>query len=157
MKSYLEAENPNAEAEFPYLVREVVHGMSTTLDPAFHTMHLHSDVQFLYVEDGTVDVETLGAFVTVKKNEAIFLAPNVVHCIRATQTAHYYNFLFPSDQLRFLPGSPANDDLEPVLDGMSLPLCPLTDRVPWQRDAIARLEMLVRFTKTRPPAYAATI
>lgn len=157
MKSYLEAENPNAEAEFPYLVREVVHGMSTTFDPAFHTMHWHSDVQFLYVEDGTVDVETLGAFVTVKKNEAIFLAPNVVHCIRATQTAHYYNFLFPSDQLRFLPGSPANDDLEPVLDGMSLPLCPLTDRVPWQRDAIARLEMLVRFTKTRPPAYAATI
>ena len=68
MKSYLEAENPNAEAEFPYLVREVVHGMSTTFDPAFHTMHWHSDVQFLYVEDGTVDVETLGAFVTVKKN-----------------------------------------------------------------------------------------
>ena len=67
MKSYLEAENPNAEAEFPYLVCEVVHGMSTTFDPAFHTMHWHSDVQFLYVEDGTVDVETLGAFVTVKK------------------------------------------------------------------------------------------
>ena len=70
---YLEAENPNAESAFPYLVREVVHGRSTTFDPAFHTMHWHSDVQFLYVAEGTVDVQTLAALATVTKNEAIFL------------------------------------------------------------------------------------
>lgn len=155
--AYLEAENPNAETAFPYLVREVAHGRSTTFDPAFHTMHWHSDVQFLYVADGTVDVQTLAARATVKKNEAIYLAPNVVHCIRAAQTAHYYNFLFPEGQLHFLPGSPANDDLAPVLDGTSLPLFPLTDGAPWERDALARLQALVRFTKERPPIHAATI
>lgn len=154
---YLEAENPNAESAFPYLVREVVHGRSTTFDPAFHTMHWHSDVQFLYVAEGTVDVQTLAALATVKKNEAIFLAPNVVHCIRAAQTAHYYNFLFPADQLRFLPGSPANDDLAPVLDGTSLPLFSITAAEPWERDALSRLQELVHFTKERPAAYAATI
>ncbi len=155
--SYFEAENPNAEAAFPYLVREVAHGKSTTFDPAFHTMHWHSDVQFLYVADGTVDVQTLDALATVKKNEALFLAPNVVHCIRAAQTAHYYNFLFPADQLRFLPGSPANDDLAPVLDGTSLPLFRLTAAESWQREALALLQALTRFTKERPPAFSATI
>ena len=85
------------------------------------------------------------------------LAPNVVHCIRAAQTAHYYNFLFPADQLRFLPGSPANDDLAPVLDGTSLPLFRLTAAESWQREALARLQALTRFTKERPPAFSATI
>lgn len=156
-KSYPETTNPNAAQAFPYLVREVRSGRSTTFDPGFHVMHWHSDVQFLYAADGTVDVQTLHATYTVHPGEGLFLSRDVVHCIRAAQTAHYYNFIYPADQLHFAPGSPANDDLAPILDGTSLPVCPLTMETDWGRRALAQLQELAAFTEEQPDAYAANI
>ena len=48
-EKYIETANPNAAGDFPYMVREVAGGKSLTVDPAFHVMHWHADLQFLLV------------------------------------------------------------------------------------------------------------
>lgn len=156
-ESYLEATNPSAAKAFPYLVRETAHGESLTFDPAFHIMHWHDDLQFLYAADGVIDVQTLREHVTVQRGEGIFINKDVVHCIEAGKDAHYYSFLYPANQLRFLPGSPANDDLAAVLDGDALPLCLLTEATEWERHALALLRELLQFTTERPAAYALNV
>ncbi len=151
---YIEAENPNAAEAFPYCVRETAYGKTLSFDPAFHVMHWHDDVQFLYVEDGTIEVQTLEDLVTIRQGEGCFLGKDVVHCVRSTKTAHYYNFLYPADRLRFATDSPANDDIALVTSGAALPICPLTDATNWGHRALALLRDLVGFTQQEPNAFA---
>lgn len=150
---YIEAENPNAAEAFPYCVRETAYGITLSFDPAFHVMHWHDDVQFLYVAEGTIEVQTLEDLVTIRQGEGCFLGKDVVHCVRSTKTAHYYNFLYPADRLRLAPDSPANDDIALVTSGTALPLCPLTAATDWERRALALLQELVSFTKETPDAF----
>ena len=150
---YIEAENPNAAEAFPYCVRETAYGRTLSFDPAFHVMHWHDDVQFLYVAEGTIEVQTLEDLVTIRQGEGCFLGKDVVHCVRSTKTAHYYNFLYPADRLRLAPDSPANDDIALVTSGTALPLCPLTAATDWERRALALLQELVSFTKETPDAF----
>ena len=151
---YIEAENPNAGEAFPYCVRETAFGKTLSFDLAFHVMHWHDDVQFLYVEDGTIEVQTLEDLVTIRQGEGCFLGKDVVHCVRSTKTAHYYNFLYPADRLRFATDSPANDDIALVTSGTALPFYPLTAATNWERRALALLQELVGFTKETPDAFS---
>lgn len=154
---YRKAENPNALKEFPYLVREVVHGHSTPYDPCFHVMHWHPELQFLYVENGTIQVQTLQTAVFVGKGESIFINKDMIHCIQAvgdSASTHYFNLLFPADVLRFYPGCPANDELAFVLDGSSLPLYHLTAGTDWEKKALSLLQELVAFQHQAPGCYA---
>lgn len=154
--SYLEAENPNAATPFPYCVRETLYGKAAPTDPGFHVMHWHDDLQFLYVADGTIEIQTLEDRLTVPQGEGAFLSKGVVHCIHSTEADHYYNLLYPADELRFLPGLPglpANDDIARVLDGTSLPLCPLTQKTAWERHAIHLLQELAAFAAQPPDFY----
>ncbi|MGN0941754.1 MAG: helix-turn-helix domain-containing protein [Selenomonadaceae bacterium] len=153
-EKYIETANPNAAGDFPYMVREVAGGKSLTIDPAFHVMHWHADLQFLLVTEGSARVETLSDAVNVSAGEAIFIGKNVVHCVLAESDAHYYNFLFPADLLRFYAGCPANDDLSAVLGGDALPLCRITSDTEWGSAALSHLERLRRFDEAKPNFYA---
>lgn len=160
-KTYMKAANPNVSTDFPYLVREVAQGHSLSYDPYFHSMHWHPDLQFLYVVHGTLFVQTLEEKLLVKEGEGLFINKDVVHCIQTTvesaDSAHYYNFLFPADQLRFYPGCPANDELARLLDGTSLPMRKLSGVEEWERETLHLLQALAdreKRSKEEPALYA---
>ena len=94
-QNYINSINLNTDADFPYLVLEVVNGHSYPLNPGFRVMHWHEDVQFIYVLEGTVHVQTLNNEVELQSSEGIFINRNVVHLVKQTNNCHYMSFVFP--------------------------------------------------------------
>lgn len=151
--NYLNTPNENASKPFPYLVREVAQGRSTPRDPGFHLMHWHDDIQFLYVAEGSIRLQTLQDTTLVQAGEAIFINQRVVHLVVSSDDSHYFNLLFPANLLQFYPGCPANDDIAAVLDAKRLPICPLSVTQDWCRPALQLLEELAGFTRQKPIYY----
>lgn len=152
-KEYLNSINPNREKPFPYLVREIFHGKSSTPDPGFHIMHWHEEFQFLYVSSGSLSVQTLSETMNLSTGEALYLGPEVIHRIEAPPDTHYYNFLFPAKILRFYPGCPANEYLSAFFTGDFMSPVHLFPTIPWCRQALEKLEELVRLENEKPSLY----
>lgn len=58
-EKYINSINLNSQTDFPYLVLDVVNDRSYPRNPGFHVMHWHEDLQFGYVLEGAVVLETL--------------------------------------------------------------------------------------------------
>lgn len=112
---YINSVNLNSNTNFPYLVLNVINDNSYPLNPGFHVMHWHEDIQFIYVLDGTIEVITLENRTILRKGEGIFINKNVVHLVDKIDNCHYNSFIFPDYFLRFYVGSPAEQIVSGII------------------------------------------
>ncbi|MEE3452439.1 cupin domain-containing protein [Dialister sp.] len=117
-------------------------------------MHWHEEFQFIYVSSGSLTVHTLSDTLKLSEGEALYLGPEVIHCIEAPVDAHYYNFPSSAKVLRFYPGCPANEDLSALFAENFISFAPLSPVLPWARESLDLLKDLARFEKDKPPFYA---
>lgn len=91
-------------------------------NPGFQVMHWHEDLQFIYVNDGEIEVVTLSGRELIKQGEGVFINKNVVHLVENVGTCHYNSFIFPDRFLKFYSGSPAERMVNEVVGCSELPL-----------------------------------
>ncbi len=120
--TYINSVNLNQNTNFPYLVLNVLGDESYPRNPGFQVMHWHEDLQFIYVNDGEIEVVTLSRHELIKQGEGVFINKNVVHLVEKVGTCHYISFIFPDRFLKFYSGSPAERMVNKVVGCSELPL-----------------------------------
>ena len=68
-EQYINSVNLNIDTDFPYLVLDVINDNSFPRNPGFHVMHWHEDLQFIFVLDGTIEVQTLDTSVLIRTGD----------------------------------------------------------------------------------------
>lgn len=121
-ETYINSVNLNDGTAFPYLVLEVINDKSYPQNPGFQVMHWHTDLQFIYVLSGEIEVVTLSDKVSLRQGEGIFINANVVHLAQKVNACHYSSFIFPDRFLRFYPGSPAERMVDKIAGQPGLPI-----------------------------------
>lgn len=119
-ETHINSVNLNNNTNFPYLVLNVINDNSYPLNPGFHVMHWHEDIQFIYVLDGTIEVITLDDHTLLHKGEGIFINKNIVHLVNKIDNCHYNSFIFPDYFLRFYVGSPAEQIVSSIIGRKNL-------------------------------------
>lgn len=106
MNKYINSKNVNAQSDFPYLVLDVINHHANPINPGFSVMHWHSDLQFIYVLKGTVQIKVLEKTKYLSAGDGAFINQNVVHQVIHQNNSHYRSFIFPSYFLEFYFGGP---------------------------------------------------
>lgn len=151
---YINSVNLNIHTNFPYLVLDVVNDNSYPRNPGFRVMHWHEDLQFIYVLDGTIAVQTLNAAVEIQAGEGIFINKDVVHHVRRLENCHYNSFLFPAYFLEFYAGSPVKDFVDSVTMNEQLPYIHFTPAIQWHRTMTELLQQLAELERDKTDLYA---
>ena len=147
-ESYINSVNLNINTDFPYLVLNVINDKSYPRNPGFQVMHWHEDLQFIYVLDGTIEVQTLNEVVQIQAGEAVFINKNVVHYVKRLGSCHYNSFIFPAYFLEFYAGSPAKAFVDSVTLSEQFFLFHFTPAVDCHRDDILRQLVELKENKT---------
>ena len=150
---YLNSVNLNEHTQFPYLVLDVVNDNEQPRNPGFQIMHWHEDLQFIYVREGMVEVQTLDDHVRVCAGEAFFVNQQVVHYVRRLEACHYNSFIFPSYFLSFYTGSPAKAMVERVTANKQVPFLHFLPEVEWHKRVIDLLEQLCKMEQEKDDFY----
>ena len=124
---YINSVNLNQNANFPYLVLNVINGNSYPRNPGFRVMHWHEDIQFIYVLDGKIEVVTLESRTELHKGDGFFINKNVVHLVDKVDACHYNSFIFPDYFLRFYLGSPAEQIVSQITSLEDFPVFPIVN------------------------------
>lgn len=66
-KNYLNSINLNINTDFPYLFLNVIKNEAYPKNPGFQVMHWHNDLQFIYILEGEIIVQTLDDKIIVEK------------------------------------------------------------------------------------------
>lgn len=114
-KQFINSINLNAEMDFPYLVLEIINENSYPRNPGFQVMHWHEDLQFIYLHEGKIEIQTLFDTIFINAGEGVFINKNVVHHVKRCGTCHYNSFLFPDYFLKFYFGSPASNFVDSIV------------------------------------------
>ena len=150
---FINSVNLNAASEFPYLVLNVIDEHSYPLNPGFRVMHWHTDLQFIYVLDGEIEIKTLDTVVRVGAESGVFINQNVVHLVRTNGPSHYNSFLFPAYFLAFYPGSPASSFVKSVVGNERLPLYCFLKENETDAPILAALQNLCALEKNKTNLY----
>ena len=78
-ETFINSVNLNARTDFPYLVLDGINGQSYPRTPGFQVMHWHEDLEFTYLTEGFIEVQTLVGTVPLRPGEGVFVNKNVVH------------------------------------------------------------------------------
>ena len=120
--SYLNSVNLNAGTDFPYLVLDVTGDRGYPRNPGFRVMHWHEDLQFIYVLEGDITIQTLDAKITLHEGEAVFINRDVVHLVMPDGPCHYNSFIFPDYFLKFYSESPAGILVDKIVGHPQIPV-----------------------------------
>lgn len=150
---FINSVNLNAGTDFPYLVLEIINEQSFPRNPGFQVMHWHEDIQFIYVLEGEISIQTLYDNSAVRTGEGVFINKNVVHLVEHQGPCHYYSFVFPDYFLKFYFGSPAAGFVEKIVGKDQLPAYVFTENCPWCRRVLARLKELALLERNKNEFY----
>ena len=122
MNKYINSKNINAQSDFPYLILDVINHHANPINPGFNVMHWHSDLQFIYVLKGTVNIRTLEKAENLSAGAGAFINQNVVHQVIHQNNSHYRSFIFPTYFLEFYFGGPTQRLVEELTLNSNLEL-----------------------------------
>lgn len=151
---YINSVNLNQDSDFPYLVLDVVNDQAYPRNPGFRVFHWHEDLQFIYVLEGTIELQTLEDSVRLSAGEGIFINKNVVHYVGRIGPCHYNSFLVPVHFLEFYPGSPARSMVEAVTASRSLTWYRFAPETDWCRQVLDILRGLCELEKRKDKWYS---
>lgn len=146
---YLNSVNLNANTGFPYLIMDIVKGVSVPEPPGFNIYHWHEDFQFIVCYEGETYVHTLEKMYVIKKRCGILINKNVVHFVAGSEDHHYKSFVFPDYFVSFYQGSPANNFVHKLSECKSLPIIEINCEFTWQSEIIKKLKTLARLENKR--------
>lgn len=152
-RHFINSVNLNSKTDFPYLVLDVAGNTSCPRTPSFGLMHWHEDIQFIYVLNGTINVQTLDTDVRIHTGEAVFINKNVVHLIKRLGDCRYNSFIFPAYFLEFYTGSPAKVFVDSITANDSITLLPITAALDWQKDMLSLLLQLAEIEQNKTEFY----
>ncbi len=152
-QSYINSVNLKADTEFPYLVLEVIGGHSYPLNPGFRVMHWHEDLQYIYVLEGTIRMQTLNDEIELQKGDGFFLNKQVVHLVNQTNGCHYMSFVFPERILKFYSGCPANTVVSNLIGQEKIAFCSFSKHQSWCEPILHKLQQLAVMEKNKPEFY----
>ena len=152
-EQYINSVNLNANTEFPYLVLDVINDTAYPRNLGFQVMHWHEDLQFIYVIDGMIEIQTLDNIIQVSTGEAFFINKNVVHYVKKLGSCHYNSFLFPAYFLEFYPGSPTKALVDTVTTNAQLNFLHFVPTVQWHRMVISLLFELSELEQNKSEFY----
>lgn len=152
-KKYINSINLNINTDFPYVVIDVINNKSYPRNKGFQGMHWHEDLQFIYVLNGVIEVQTLNNIVQIKEGEALFVNKNVVHYIKQFGNCHYNSFLFPAYFLEFYAGSPAKTFVDIVTANSQFSIFQFTPTTNWQKSVILILQQLAEIERSKTEFY----
>lgn len=151
--SYVNSRNVNANSDFPYLVLNRKNNTTVPVTPGFHVYHWHTDLQFVYVMEGTVCVKTLEKKEVLHAGEGIFINKNVVHMTDQMGECMYKCFIFPEQMVSFYPGSPVMRITQTITDNPAIPLIRLSWDIAWCQEALRILQKLVQIEAEKSKFY----
>jgi hypothetical protein len=153
-EKYINSINLNSQTDFPYLVLDVVNDRSYPRNPGFHVMHWHEDLQFGYVLEGAVVLETLDESWKVSEGEGFFINKNVIHTVRRLKNCHYKSFIFPTYFLGFYEGSPARDIVDSITENEEITCLSFANKEAWKTSVNENLAILADMEKEKTEYYA---
>ena len=153
-KNYINSVNLNQNTNFPYLVLNVINEQSYPKNPGFEVMRRHEDLQFIYVFDGNVKIQTLSETVQFCKGEGIFINTNVVHLVEKIESCHYKSFIFPEYFITFYFGSPVKTITDKIIGNKNLPIYKLSPEADRNRTVLEKLQRLSELEQNKTELYA---
>ena len=151
--NYINSVNLNNNTNFPYLVLNIIDNQSYPVNAGFRVMHWHEDIQFIYVQKGTIILKTLDDNLKIKSGEGIFINKYVVHRIIPIELCNYNSFIFPDYFLKFYLGSPAETFVNNITDMKNLPTIHFTNKINWHSDILNLLDRLTIIEKSKTDTY----
>ena len=151
--NYINSVNLNNNTNFPYLVLNIIDNQSYPVNAGFRVMHWHEDIQFIYVQKGTIILKTLDDNLKIKSGEGIFINKYVVHRIIPIELCNYNSFIFPDYFLKFYLGSPAETFVNNITDMKNLPTIHFTNKINWHSDILNSLDRLTIIEKSKTDTY----
>ena len=90
----------------------------------FHDIHWHEEIQFTYVNKGTLVTQVEGKDYKLEAGEALFINGGLIHVTtNMSDDGEYVGFMFPERLLGFFPGSRMEQDyVLPYLSGNMIPV-----------------------------------
>lgn len=152
-ESFVNSVNLNAKTDFPYLVLDGVNGQSYPRTPGFQVMHWHEDLEFTYLAQGTIQVQTLAGVAGLQEGEGVFINKNVVHRMVRSGPCHYRTFIFPDYFLSFYPGGPARWLVERAAGNSHLPMFHFTPGEAWRERVLDILKQLFLLEREKTEFY----
>lgn len=153
-KNYLNSINLNINTDFPYLFLNVIKNEAYPKNPGFQVMHWHNDLQFIYILEGEIIVQTLDDKIIVEKNNGIFINKNVVHLIKRNGLCSYNGFIFPDYFLKFYFNSPAKDFVDNIVENKGIKLCLFDKNYEWCKHILDNLNKLSLLEENKDKFYA---
>lgn len=151
--SYLNSVNLNAGTDFPYLVLDVAGDRGYPRNPGFRVMHWHEDLQFIYVLEGDITIQTLDAKITLHEGEAVFINRDVVHLVMPGGPCHYNSFIFPDYFLKFYSESPAGILVDKIVGHPQIPVFAFKEKNAWCSRVLSTLQTLVSLENSKTEFY----
>lgn len=151
--NYINSVNLNQNTNFPYIVFNVIDEQSYPKNPGFQVMHWHEDLQFIYVFEGNVKIQTLSKTVQLCKGDGIFINTNVVHLVEKTEKCHYKSFIFPEYFITFYFGSPVKTLTDKIIGNKRLPIYKLSPKTKWNRAVLDKLQKLSEAEQNKTELY----
>lgn len=152
-EQYINSINLNNDTDFPYLVLDVMNDTSIPRNPGFQVMHWHSDLQFIYVIDGKIEVQTLNEKVIIDQGNGVFINKNLIHDVKRKGICHYKSFIFPDYFLKFYFNSPTEIFVDSIVENNEIKLCVLNKNVNWCRKILKNLKRLSMLEKDKNEFY----
>lgn len=152
-ENYINFVNLRSNSNFPYLVLEIINGHSYPRNAGFKVAHWHEDLQFIYLEQGNIEIKTLNDTVHLSEGDCIFINKNVVHQVVQLGKVHYYSFIFPEKFLFFYEDSPTKKIVQQITENSSLQTFTLKSEKIEYRQSLNILQELVLLEKNKTEMY----
>jgi AraC-like DNA-binding protein len=144
--------NFSANTDFPYYVLDVMgHGGYPNEG---HILHRYPYVQFIYVLQGTICVQTREEEKHINTGEGVFINKNVLHMIKQLSPCHYFCFAFAEGSfLKAYNVAKDNKKNRTSLTRLNLSLCYLNMHKKWSMQALKILQELVSLESKKDECY----
>lgn len=97
--------NPRQGSNFPLLVLHVEHQVCTPSNKGFRVFHWHEEIQFIYVQKGSIDTKIYEEDLHICAGECLFINRMVPHKTIENTNCLYHSFIIPEKMLCFFSGS----------------------------------------------------
>ncbi|AUI66870.1 MULTISPECIES: AraC family transcriptional regulator [Glaesserella] len=150
---YNHSSNFPSETDFPYLVLTGDNNDISPQNMGFRVMHWHDELQFVYVEQGEVEVQTLEQTFRIGAGEGLFINKRAIHVVNYVGECRYYNFLFFDHLLYFYDNSPVQTWVRHVVESPVITACHLSSHSLWQHNVLIFLKKLLQLERQQSAHY----
>lgn len=104
-------------------------------------LHFHPEYEFLYLEEGSLEITVQQSVHTISAGEALFIPPNLLHSATALSAKGTFYAVVFSEQILSQVQDAIFPNLTDETDNTKY-ICKLTDTLPWQKEVLTYLNRI---------------